>query len=103
MTNCNCSNHNCGNDRPLQDWEYPDENESTYDSADDSDDYDSNDDSDENIIVRCPQCGTELYDDDTICPKCGQMITDSGKSVSIWVIILFAAAVIGLVFGMISL
>lgn len=45
-------------DRPIEDWEYPD--------GDD-------DDSDDSTPTRdCPHCGTSVYDDAVACPNCGE-------------------------------
>lgn len=162
MPNCNCGNHGSGpQSRPLEDWEYPDTNERTYDRDDDPDIYDdpnyggvysdsaegiggvtyaganygtSNEDAsgrsqgcscghncacgqgrahdeyddqdddydeDDDLIVRCPKCGAELYDDDTECPKCGHYITEEdNQNVPIWIILTGAVLLIAILFGM---
>ena len=46
--------------RPLEDWEYPD--------PDDSDDGMPG-------TVACAACGTEIYEDAPQCPVCGEYVT----------------------------
>ena len=48
-------------DRPLEDWEYPD------DADDDS--------ADSNRVRECPSCGTDVYEDVFCCPICGEHFT----------------------------
>lgn len=102
MAHCNCG-CNGKSEKPLEDWEYPDESESTYDKPGESeydDDY-GDDDSDDDSVVCCPNCGCELYDEDTICPKCGLAIEPAhADSVPLWMIILGTAALIALLFSM---
>lgn len=53
-------------DRPLEDWEYPDEGD---DSEDDSVD-----------TYACPKCGTQVYEDAVACPVCGHYLTRPSTS-----------------------
>ena len=48
--------------RPLEDWEYPD-----------SDDHDD----DEIDLRRCPACGEEYYEESEACPYCGEYYVPS--------------------------
>jgi uncharacterized protein (DUF983 family) len=40
------------------------------------------------VTVKCPECGTELFDDVAVCWKCGRALTtrDTGKGVPVWAI-----------------
>jgi hypothetical protein len=49
-------------DRPLDDYEYPDE-------------YDSDDDWDNTHVLPCPRCGAEIAEDSVRCPICGDYVT----------------------------
>jgi predicted nucleic acid-binding Zn ribbon protein len=54
-------------DRPLEDWEYPDE------VTDDEDD--------EPTPTRaCPMCGIDVYDDAVQCPLCGEYFTRTNRA-----------------------
>ncbi|MBN1911842.1 MAG: zinc ribbon domain-containing protein [Pirellulales bacterium] len=72
---------------PLDDREYPDE--------DDPDD-------DEAETIRCEECGAEVYEDAVACPVCGHYLT--GSSVNVfsgrpgWWILLGALGIAALVF-----
>ncbi len=46
-------------DRALEDWEYPEPDESDDDFVD---------------TVRCPECGREVYEESPSCPGCGYFI-----------------------------
>ena len=66
---------------PSRDWD------------DDSDELDDDypDDDSEVELVRCPQCGADVYEDAEQCPECGEWITVSthpfaGRSV--WFIVI---------------
>lgn len=50
-------------DRPLEDWEYPDQDEF--------------DDDDDTATVTCAACGAEIYEDAPQCPVCGEYVTAS--------------------------
>lgn len=54
-------------DRPLEDWEYPDED------ADDSED-------DETPTRACPKCGMDVYEDAVQCPLCGEYFTRGSRA-----------------------
>lgn len=49
-------------DRPLEDHEYPD-------------DDDSDDDWEETDVAPCPRCGAEIAADSVRCPICGDYVT----------------------------
>jgi endogenous inhibitor of DNA gyrase (YacG/DUF329 family) len=53
-------------DRPLEDWEYPDEG--------------SSDEEDESALVPCPQCGADIYEDAVQCPVCGEYVTHGTRA-----------------------
>lgn len=65
----------------LEDYTYADAEE---DSDDDYEDFDE----DEEIAVNCPHCGKEFtikagdinFEDDVICPACGENILDSDEN-----------------------
>ena len=66
-------------DRPLEDWEYPDE----------SDDNSWDDDDPE--LLPCPECGEGILEDSEQCPYCGQYVTFStapwtGRS-TVWLVV----------------
>jgi hypothetical protein len=54
-------------ERPLEDWEYPDSDE-------------SNDD-DGTATVTCAACGSDIYEDAPQCPVCGEYVTSIGGTV----------------------
>lgn len=67
-------------DKPLEDYEYPDE-------FDDGDDY----------TRPCPHCGAEIYDDADYCPVCNQYILSTtspwhGRSAT-WLILGLVGAI----------
>ena len=77
-------------DQPLEDWEYPD--------ADDSDDSAAD-------TITCPVCQEDVYEEAPQCPRCGQYITaDDLRSIRkpmgwIWlavVVIVIGGFVVGL-------
>jgi hypothetical protein len=59
--------------RPLEDYEYPDE-----ETADSSDSYDTRDGLDDDCYISCAHCGEVVYDDSPDCPYCGQDTTGAG-------------------------
>lgn len=36
---------------------------------------------------RCPSCGSEIYDDTTKCPTCGEWLSESKAGGSMWTIV----------------
>jgi predicted nucleic acid-binding Zn ribbon protein len=44
---------------------------------DDLDDEDWPEDNDEGETVRCPECGTDVYEDSQHCPGCGHLMERS--------------------------
>lgn len=71
-------------------------------ATDDAGDYDDNLDPDGPSaadIARfdrdgsdCPSCGSEVFDDATVCPICGELLADGGATTKPW-----AAIVAGLI------
>lgn len=58
--------------------------DSWSDDIDDNEfpDSDYNDDSDDvTVTVRCPNCGTDVYEDAEQCPTCGEYVS---FSTSVW-------------------
>lgn len=53
-------------DRPLEDWEYPDEDPVGED--------------DETVLIDCPRCGAEIYEDAVQCPICGEYVTRGSQA-----------------------
>ena len=53
-------------DRPLEDWEFPDPDEF--------------DDDDGTRTITCADCGAEVYEDAPQCPICGEYISSSSGS-----------------------
>ena len=46
--------------------------------TDDLDDWpDRDDDEDEAVVVACPSCGADVYEDVEQCPACGEWVTHS--------------------------
>ena len=46
--------------------------------SDDLDDWpDENDEEDDSIVVTCPTCGADVYEDAEQCPSCGEWVTHS--------------------------
>lgn len=61
-------------DRPLEDWEYPD--------GEDEDELDST------PTKSCPKCDCDVYDDAEQCPLCGEYFTreqPGPSSFPVWV------------------
>jgi hypothetical protein len=53
-------------ERPLEDWEYPDE--------------DHGDVADATPTQSCPMCGVDIYEDAVQCPLCGQYLTRTSSA-----------------------
>lgn len=72
-------------DRPLEDWEYPE--------SDDPDD-------DVTPTIDCSACGATVYEDVPACPACGEYIT-RGQTIwdgrPVWWIVLGLAGMIALI------
>jgi hypothetical protein len=71
-------------DRPLDDWEYPDgEDEESSDAT---------------PLRECANCGAEIYDDTVCCPICGNYDSreESSPAVPVWIKLAAAAAIIGM-------
>ena len=58
------------NERPLEDWEYPEPDE--YEDEDYSE------------VLACPACGQDVYEDSEQCPECGQYIDFTASPLSKW-------------------
>jgi hypothetical protein len=48
-----------------------------------------------NVTMRCPHCGKEVFDDVAICYHCNMAITKPIKGVPMWVIITVIAVLLG--------
>jgi hypothetical protein len=79
---------------PVEDYE-PDEEDPDAPSAADVERFSG-------VTVKCPECGSELFDDVAVCWKCGRALTvgREGK-VPLWALI--AAAVIIAAMGLVLL
>lgn len=44
-------------------------------------------------LMKCKQCGAEMYDQATACPQCGAYVIEGEKTLSVWAIL----GVLGLV------
>lgn len=72
-------------DPPLEDWEYPDEDEAAEQST----------------TTACPNCRAEMYDDAEQCPRCGEYVTRAQANWSHFPPWVYAGAVIALL-GMVA-
>jgi hypothetical protein len=72
-------------DRPLEDWEYPDEDEPDEEST----------------ATVCPHCKAEMYDDTVQCPHCGVYMTREQLTWSHYPPWVYAGVLIALV-GMVA-
>jgi hypothetical protein len=81
-------------DRPLEDWEYPD-----GDYADDHDD-------DESRAKPCPMCGMDVYEDAEQCPLCGEWFTrqpgSAWRGKPMWWIVLGLLGIIAVIMMVLS-
>lgn len=39
------------------------------------------------VTRPCPECGTELYDDTSICWKCGHALSSEAKGPPVWMMV----------------
>jgi hypothetical protein len=72
-------------DRPLEDWEYPDGEDDEL--------------ADATPTRECPKCGVDVYDDAVRCPLCGEYFTKEGGgivSMPFWMQLAAVAALIGM-------
>ena len=46
---------------------------------------------------KCPECGTELYDDVEICWKCGHALSSKPKGPPVWVVVVVVVVLIAIV------
>src|SRR6185436_10271489 len=50
------------------------------------------------VTTKCPECGTELYDEAAVCWKCGHALGDpKDRHVPTWAIVLVVVLCLGLV------
>jgi len=70
-------------DRPLEDWEYPEPDEA--------------DDGDFSETRPCPSCGASIYEDTERCPICGDYIVASSAALAGWPWWFIVLGLIGLV------
>jgi hypothetical protein len=68
-------------DHPLEDWEYPDEDDAEEQST----------------TTVCPNCRAEMYDDTAQCPHCGEYLTREHFAMSRFPPWVYAGAVIALI------
>ena len=58
-------------------------------------DLDSDDDADDDILITCPSCGGDVYDDAPKCPHCGDWIVEPSASARLhWVWLLTAVVIL---------
>ena len=71
-----------------------------FDDVFDDDWPDEDDDEDESLVVTCPNCGTQVYEDAEQCPSCGEYIVH-GSSVwsekPLWWVLLALAGVVAVI------
>jgi len=63
----------------------------TRDWENDDDSGDWPDDEDDSVVVTCPNCGADVYEDAEQCPSCGEWIEHSTHPFadrSMWFIVL---------------
>jgi hypothetical protein len=41
----------------------------------------------DSAVQKCPECGIDLYDDATVCWKCGHAVSSAPKGLPVWVIV----------------
>jgi hypothetical protein len=73
-------------ERPLENWEYPDE--------------DDTDVRDETPTQSCPMCGVDIYEDAVQCPLCGQYLTRTSSAWSgrpAWWLLLGALGILAVI------
>jgi hypothetical protein len=79
--------------RPLEDWEYPDEDDSP--------------DDDDAETVPCPSCGEEVYESAERCPHCGDYITPYSSSPlsgrPLWFVVLGLLGIVAVVWLLLRL
>jgi predicted nucleic acid-binding Zn ribbon protein len=39
-------------------------------------------------LVTCPNCGSQIYDQSEICPKCGHILETPAKRLPLWTILI---------------
>jgi len=44
-------------------------------------------------LMRCRRCGSQMYDQATACPHCGEYVVEGERTLSVWMIL----GVLGLV------
>jgi hypothetical protein len=71
------------NDRPLEDWEFPDPDEG--------------EDEDCSETLACPCCGAAIYEDAEQCPACGEYVVPSSTPLARWPRWLIALGLAGIV------
>lgn len=50
------------------------------------------------VTRRCPECGTEVYDEAEVCWKCGRaFLRADGAGPPLWVIVVAALVLVGIV------
>lgn len=51
------------------------------------------------VTVSCPKCGSELYDDASLCWKCGHALANPVRTrPPVWMIIVATLALLGLLY-----
>jgi hypothetical protein len=72
------------------------------DDWDDTDDEwpEEADDDEENVVVACPACGAEMYEDAVRCPVCGEYVThghSAWEGRPLWWIVLGGVGIVAVI------
>ncbi len=81
------------NDRPLEEWEYPDPDDSDDDGC--------------TGTITCTACGAEIYEDAPQCPVCSEYATPGGGSLwqgrPGWWIVLGLLGIVAVIYMLVGL
>ena len=56
------------------------EPDSEWDDDDEGDDFGGSDPDEADFSFNCPECGTLLHEEASVCPSCGYFILDSDRT-----------------------